>query len=69
MAGFHCDYQAPIISLQGAASLFEQFFQMDLEIKKQDKGFYAVAKTKAVIPTQLKNIVTDIVFPEPVELF
>lgn len=67
--GFTCTPSYPTLSISGPISLFEKTFKITFQSKQQGSLAYYVPGQKATIPPPLKNIVSAIVFGEPVELF
>jgi subtilase family serine protease len=57
-----------MLSISGSKALFEKTFKTVLETVKQQEVIYYNAKIKT-IPKQLQNLIVDIVFAEPMELF
>jgi hypothetical protein len=69
--GFTVVHTGVTLTILGRKELFEDVFTVQLTLKKDEKTGSIIVHCKGdiTIPKSLKNIVEDVVFPEPPEFF
>ena len=69
--GFTVVHTGVTLTILGGKKLFEDVFTVQLTLKKDEKTGSVLVHPKGdiSIPKSLKNVVEDVVFPEPPEFF